>query len=90
MAYRKIPVEVHAVKCVDRDAMEFCAEWVTKHGGRMTVSGANRKVKHPFGLIFTLEGTMTVRQGDYVVRGVAGEFYPVRPDIFEQTYEAAP
>ncbi len=39
--------------------------------------------------IRTLEGEMTVRPGDYVIRGVQGEFYPCKPDIFEATYEAA-
>lgn len=38
--------------------------------------------------IDTLEGTMTARTGDYIIRGVKGEFYPCKPDIFEATYEA--
>jgi hypothetical protein len=37
--------------------------------------------------IRTLEGWHTVSRGDFVIRGVAGEFYPCKPDIFEQTYE---
>ena len=40
--------------------------------------------------IETLEGEMQVRPGDYVIRGVQGEFYPCKADIFEQTYEAVP
>lgn len=35
----------------------------------------------------TLEGVMTVNIGDYIVKGVNGEFYPVKPDIFYKTYE---
>lgn len=38
--------------------------------------------------IGTLEGVMRVSLGDYVIRGVQGEFYPCKPDIFEATYEA--
>lgn len=38
-------------------------------------------------LIPTLEGTMLANQGDWIVRGVNGEFYPVKNDIFESTYE---
>lgn len=38
--------------------------------------------------IKTLEGEMTVSPGDWVIRGVAGEFYACKPDIFDQTYEA--
>ncbi|OMI34387.1 hypothetical protein [Streptomyces sparsogenes] len=39
-------------------------------------------------IISTLEGLHWVDRGDYVVQGVAGEFYPVKPDIFAATYEA--
>jgi len=37
--------------------------------------------------ITTLEGDHLVGDGDYVIRGVKGEFYPCKPDIFEMTYE---
>lgn len=37
--------------------------------------------------IITLEGEMNASPGDYIIRGVQGEFYPCKPDIFEQTYE---
>lgn len=40
------------------------------------------------GYIDTLEGGHTVCPGDYIIKGVQGEFYPCKPDIFEQTYEA--
>jgi len=36
--------------------------------------------------IFTQEGMMTVSPGDWVIRGIAGEFYPCKPDIFSGTY----
>ena len=38
--------------------------------------------------INTLEGKMHVSKGDYVIKGVNGEFYPCKPEIFEKTYEA--
>lgn len=38
--------------------------------------------------ISTLEGDMAVSFGDYIIKGVNGEFYPCKPDIFEKTYEA--
>lgn len=38
--------------------------------------------------IETLEGVMTANKGDWIIRGVKGEFYPCKPDIFEATYEA--
>ena len=37
----------------------------------------------------TLEGTMTADIGDYIIKGIKGEFYPCKPDIFEATYELA-
>lgn len=38
-------------------------------------------------VIETLEGNMTANVGDYIIKGVQGEFYPCKPDIFEQTYD---
>ena len=49
-------------------------------------------LKHinPVGLfINTLEGTMCAKIGDYIIKGVKGEFYPCKPDIFEQSYDIA-
>ena len=46
--------------------------------------GANTALPH----IHTLEGVMFVRDGDWIIKGVNGEFYPCKPDIFEKTYEA--
>ena len=39
--------------------------------------------------IKTLEGVMTASVGDYIIKGLRGEFYPCKPDIFEETYEPA-
>ena len=41
------------------------------------------------GEIETLEGKHIVSENDWIIRGVKGEFYPCKPDIFEMTYEAA-
>lgn len=38
--------------------------------------------------IKTLEGVMTANLGDWIIKGLSGEFYPCKPDIFEKTYEA--
>lgn len=37
--------------------------------------------------IYTLEGNMIASIGDWIIKGIKGEFYPCKPDIFEQTYE---
>ena len=42
---------------------------------------------NPYIKIETLEGTMKASVGDYIIKGVNGEFYPCKPDIFEKTYE---
>jgi hypothetical protein len=39
--------------------------------------------------INTLEGKMKAEKGDWIIKGVNGEFYPCKPDIFEKTYEPA-
>lgn len=45
---------------------------------------------NPTIVINTLEGTMTAQYGDWIIKGVSGEFYPCKPDIFELTYEPVP
>ena len=52
-----------------------------------TVMGPSPKCKVVMS-IKTLEGWHEVSQGDWVIKGVNGEFYPCKPDIFEKTYEA--
>lgn len=42
---------------------------------------------NPYLKIETLEGIMKASVGDYIIKGVNGEFYPCKPDIFEKTYE---
>ena len=37
--------------------------------------------------IETLEGTMKANKGDWIIRGVKGELYPCKPDVFDMTYE---
>jgi hypothetical protein len=45
-------------------------------------------IEGPAIVILTLEGEMTAQVGDYIIKGVEGEFYPCKPGIFEATYEA--
>lgn len=87
MKYRKKPVVVEAVKFgftprSQRIAREFVGkDWIDwELDGSKVLS--RPKIK-------TLEGDMEVGQGDYIIKGVQGEFYPCKPDIFEATYEKA-
>jgi hypothetical protein len=83
--WRKKPVEVEARQLVDdlRNHTEV-ARWIEANGGHAEIPFAE-----PCLYIETLEGRMRAGIGDWVVRGVKGEFYPVRDDIFEATYEPA-
>lgn len=89
MKYRKKPVVIDAVKFSgDRDWQES-PEWLIA----ATKKGPNElgalHVFPPTARIMTLEGPMTASAGDYIVRGVKGEIYACKPDIFEQTNEPA-
>lgn len=76
---RKKPVEIEFIQFVNKDSAIDILFW------------AKPKVKYEPTksciLINTLEGEMTANVGDYIVKGVNGEFYPVKPEIFEKTYE---
>lgn len=79
--FRKKPVEIEARRFTHGD-FQSVAEWCS---GQIVRSVNNRVawVEIP-----TLEGTMRGDVGDWIIRGVQGEFYPCKPDIFEATYEA--
>lgn len=85
--YRKKPVEIEAIQWHEGTMMMHD---VLEHFGGLNGMGAN-SISRPAGklLIETLEGTMTVSDGDWIIRGVKGELYPCKPDIFEKTYEPA-
>jgi len=79
--YRKKPVVIEAVQLGDSKediatACRFCGPLQMFSQGRVS-----------FG-VKTLEGRMRGNVGDWLIKGVAGEFYFCKPDIFEQTYEA--
>lgn len=85
--YRKKPVVVEAVQFVGTgDSCDKVAAFLADMSGRSCRWKTNT---HEGGFIVTLEGEMEFRPGDYIIRGVAGEFYPCKPDIFEATYEPA-
>jgi hypothetical protein len=80
--YRKKPVIVEAVQVNFgyTNVLEIKA-----FVGESFVDMFNGKVPY----IKTLEGDMYISDGDYIIKGVQGEFYPCKPDIFEATYEPA-
>lgn len=93
MKYRKKPVEVEAFK-FDGDLMDlngnyYVPDWAVKAFEEGTMYFGNGTFnKPPYELfINTLEGTHHVSVGDYVIKGIKGELYPCKPDIFLNTYE---
>ena len=80
MKARKKPVEVEVMEFTDK-AKNQVYNFV-----RCTTS-PGWEDGEPVLNIQTLEGVMTARLGDYIIKGVNGEFYPCKPDIFEKTYD---
>ena len=90
MRFRKRPVEVEAIHFDGSlEAVERGLAFVGRKAAGMATAAPQRIGETRFIIeIMTLEGTMTVSPGDWIIRGVAGEFYPCKPDIFDRTYEA--
>ena len=97
--YRKKPVVIEAVQWTGgpdqeepvwaRDALRL-----GKDRGFEMPLGAMRVIHNKYGVAYcmaiqTLEGTMRAQFGDWIIRGIKGEIYPCKPDIFEATYEPA-
>ena len=81
--YRKKPVVIQArrIESESFDELQAAVAWI----------GDDKKAYHngKAVYIYTLEGTMQALPGDWIIRGVKGEYYPCKHDIFEATYEPA-
>jgi hypothetical protein len=84
--YRKKPVEIEAWQYVHTAPQDSAPilRWIRQGGAVADFDPFTGGVR-----ISTLEGVMEARTGDWIIRGVQGEFYPCKPDIFAQTYEEA-
>lgn len=80
MRYRKKPVVIDAVQWTGEEKC-YAAICELCTGRQIEASGDGALVIH------TLEGDMRANPGDWIIRGVKGEVYPCKPDIFECTYE---
>ena len=78
--FRRKPLVVEAVQF-------FCTRTYTPDDGSDIIFDAVQFNEAGEPCIQTLEGEMLVRDGDWVIKGVNGEFYPCKPGIFEKTYE---
>lgn len=81
--YRKKPVVIEAMQYTG-DNIEEIWDWATATDIYGPVNGDENAY------VFTLEGRMRCRPGDWIIRGVAGEFYPCAAGIFAETYEKVP
>ena len=92
MLYRKKPILVDAFQ-LTADAEIIAPNWFTQAVADGVIDFDRSFVDghmHIYGCtINTLEGRMHAKIGDYIIRGVKGELYPCKPDIFMQTYELA-
>lgn len=87
--FRKKPVVIEAVQFIpenEKTLKEFCGEKI-----EIMVGGEHHPNKGEilFATIKTLEGDMTANINDWIIKGVKGEFYPIKNDIFLATYEIA-
>lgn len=86
MFYRKKPISVEAFKLSFANNPFSYPQWFAFAIQDHTVSYQGGDDKHY--TIKTLEGEMRANDGDYIIKGIKGELYPCKPDIFEATYEA--
>lgn len=80
MKVRKKPVEVEAVQWTGEnleELIDFCGKYL------FFINSSLRDLVY----IKTPEGSHRVSLNDYIIKGIKGEFYPCKPDIFEATYE---
>lgn len=95
--FRKKPVEIEAMQLAGSpDYLHRVYQWVEQntqgsfepYADKLPASGVSIDPATGFSLIATLEGVTQAKPGDWIIRGVQGEFYPCKPDIFAATYEA--
>ena len=79
MKFRKKPVVIDALQWTGANYVDMEGFLRSPRNGYFMGDGTLR--------IATVEGVMRASPGDWIICGVAGEFYPCKPDIFEKTYE---
>jgi hypothetical protein len=89
MKFRKKPIVINAVQWVGtnlKEVIDFTGlhesaakRWTWEEYAQIVATEGLK--------IFTLSGPVILKTGDWVIRGVNGEYYPCKPDIFEKTYD---
>ena len=83
--YVKKPVVIEAEQLTRENGKELAQECGGKWVDLYARGDRGEDISHV--QIETLEGTMRANLGDWIIKGICGEFYPCKPDIFEKTYE---
>ena len=87
--FRKKPVVIEARQFTNENKGDLL-NWINEHKDDDTAYELGRGIDYENALIIpTLEGDHRADIGDWIIKGVFGEFYPCKPDIFAATYEAA-
>ncbi|HZS45821.1 MAG TPA: hypothetical protein VFC63_12010 [Blastocatellia bacterium] len=84
MKFRKKPVVIEAIQ-LNETSFQECVDFI----GETNLSDGTSQEECYIGIV-TLEGEMGARKNDWIIKGIQGEFYTCKPDIFEKTYEAVP
>lgn len=88
MKYRKKPVVIEAVQWTGTNFDEIMNFMKCFHGNKLNYENTEEIAYKTQQLtIHTLEGNMIASKNDWIIKGVNGEFYPCKPDIFKKTYE---
>ena len=87
LKWRKKPVVIEAFQWTADANQEFDPEWIINAIQEGTVSFKEEGYETVSLVIKTLEGDHIATRGDYIIRGVKGELYPCKPEIFHLTYE---
>lgn len=82
--YRKLPVVIEAIQYHREKNIGVILDWFAKNDSSRLIQYNPCTNEYE---ITTLEGNHQVTEGDYIIKGVAGEFYPCKPDIFHASYE---
>lgn len=77
--FRKKPVVIEAIQYFPQENYEEVVSFIGKNASPENTENVLS--------VHTLEGVMTASPGDWIIKGVGGEFYPCKPDIFDLTYE---
>jgi hypothetical protein len=87
MKYKKKPVIIEAIQLLNNNSsIKECLKFI--YNVFITDDDIETVKNDKHIRIQTLEGDMKASFGDYIIKGVNGEFYPCKPDIFEKTYES--